>query len=58
MGLIKKIVELWAETNWIRTINKEQRKFERLQDATNRQRYVVEKLTTEFLKRYPPPKGD
>ncbi len=53
MELLKRIFDLWAETNWIKTIQKERRKLERLQDATERQKYVVHKLTDEFLKRYP-----
>ena len=54
MELLKRMLTLWVETRWIKTIKKEQRKLERMQDAANRQRYVVNGLTAEFLKRYPP----
>lgn len=51
--LIKKIFDLWVETNWIKTITKEERKLERLQDAAKRQAFVVDRLRKEFLKIYP-----
>ena len=53
MGLFKRIIDLWYESNWIKTIQKEKRKLERLEDATKRQKFVVDRLTIEFLKRYP-----
>lgn len=52
MNLLKKIFELWVKTNWIKTIDKEQRKLERLEDETRRQRYVVKEMASEYLKRY------
>lgn len=52
--LLKKVFELWVETNWMKTIMKEERKLERLQDATKRQEHVVNALRKEFLNRYPP----
>lgn len=51
--LLKKIFDLWVETNWIKTIQKEERKLERLQDAAKRQSHVVDRLRKEFLKTYP-----
>lgn len=54
MELLKRIFALWVETNWIKTIEQERRKLERMQDAEKRQRYVVDALIREFLKRYPP----
>ena len=53
MELLKRIFALWVETNWIKTIQKEERKLERLEDATKRQKYVVRKLTEAFLEKYP-----
>ena len=52
--LLKKVFELWVETNWMKTIMKEERKLERLQDATKKQEHVVNALRKEFLNRYPP----
>lgn len=51
--LLKKIYDLWVETNWIKMLQKEERKLERLQDATKRQEFVVDSLRKEFLKTYP-----
>lgn len=51
--LLKKIYDLWVETNWIKMLQKEERKLERLQDATKRQAFVVDSLRKEFLKTYP-----
>ena len=53
MNLLKKIFSLWVQTNWIKTLNKEQRKLERLEDKTRRQRFVLNELSNEYLKRYP-----
>lgn len=54
MELLKRIFALWAETNWIKTIQKEERKLERLEDAAKRQKYVVHKLREAFCEKYPP----
>lgn len=53
MNLLKKIFSLWVQTNWIKTINKEQRKLRRLEEKISRQRFVVNELYNEYLKRYP-----
>ena len=54
MELLKRIFALWTETNWIKTLQKEERKLERLEDAAKRQKYVVLKLREAFLEKYPP----
>ena len=54
MELLKRIFELWVKTIWIKTIQKEERKLERLEDAANRQKYVVRKLREAFLEECPP----
>ena len=60
MNLFERTLSLWAQTNWIKTIQKEQRKLERLLDAVERKKYVVNSLKKEYLKRYPkqPAEGD
>lgn len=50
--LFKRIFDLWVETNWIKIITKQERKLERLKDATNRQEFVVEHLRKKFLEIY------
>lgn len=53
MELLKKMLALWVETRWLKTIDKEQRKLERMQNAAKEQRHVVIRLTEEYFKRYP-----
>ena len=51
--LLKKVVDLWARTNWIKTIRKEERALERAKDDVKRHEYVLNHLRKEFLKLYP-----
>ena len=53
MGLFNEVINLWAKTNWLKTIKKEQRKLERMIDAVERQRFVTDNLVKEYFKRYP-----
>lgn len=53
MELISRAFSLWCQINWLREIDKAQRKLERLQDEAKRQRYVVARLKAKYLELYP-----
>ena len=53
IDLLEKVIDLWARTNWIKVIRKEERALERAKDDVKRHEYVLNHLRNEFLKLYP-----
>ena len=50
--LLRKVVDLWARTNWIKVIKKEERALERAKDDVKRHEFVLNHLRNEYLKLY------
>ena len=50
--LLKQWFELSAKMRWLKTINKENDKYRKLEEKRNRQLYVVNALIKEYQKRY------
>ena len=50
--LLKRRFELWVKMRWLKTIDKEVRKRQKLSSKYHRQEYVVEKLVNEYNKLY------
>ena len=51
--LFERIIDIWARTNWIKVIRKEERALERAKDDVARHEYVLKRLKQEFSKTYP-----
>lgn len=51
--LFLRILDIWARTNWIKVIRKEERALARAKDDVERHEYVLNHLRREFLKAYP-----
>lgn len=53
IDLLERILDLWARSNWINVIRKEERALNRAKDDVARHEYVLKHLRNEFLKLYP-----
>lgn len=51
--LLNKVIDLWARTNWIKVIKKEERALERAKDDVKRHEFVLDHLRKEYLELYP-----
>ena len=51
--LIKKRFDIWVRMRWLKTIEKETDKRNKLYEKYNRQQYVVSNLVQEFCALYP-----
>lgn len=51
--LIKERFDLWCKMNWLRTIDREYKKFEKYHNKTMRSKYVIEKLVERYNELYP-----
>lgn len=57
--MIKESFDRWDKLRWLRMIEKESRKGQKLYDKYQRKVYVVNRLLEEYVKRFPrPPKGE
>lgn len=50
--LLKRRFELWIKMRWLKTIDKEVRKRQKLSSKYHKQEYVVEQLVKEYNKLY------
>ena len=50
--LLKRRFELFVKMRWLKTINKETDKYQKLTEKSNRQLYVVNELIKEYQKIY------
>jgi hypothetical protein len=50
--LLKESFELFCKKNWLRTIDKECGKYDKLKSKLNRQRYVVNALVKRYKELY------
>lgn len=53
IDLIASTFDLWVKMRWLKGIDKELRKRDKLWERYKRQRYVVNEMYKEFCKRYP-----
>ena len=51
--LIKKSFDLWVKMRWLKMIEKETKKRDKLWSRYNRQKYVVSELLKEYFELYP-----
>lgn len=51
--LIKKSFDLWVRMRWLKIIEKETKKRDKLLSRYNRQKYVVSELLKEYFELYP-----
>lgn len=51
--LIKKSFDLWVKMRWLKMIEKETKKRDKLWSRYNRQEYVVSELLKEYFELYP-----
>ncbi len=51
--LIKKSFDLWVKMRWLKIIEKETKKRDKLLSRYNRQKYVVSELLKEYFELYP-----
>ena len=51
-GLLKRSFDLWVKKRWLKTIEKETDKCNRLSKKLFRQKYVVNALLDEYMKIY------
>lgn len=52
MGLLKQSFELFVKNRWIKTIDKECDKYNKIKSTLYRQQYVVNSLLAEYKKKY------
>ena len=50
--LLKQSFELFIKNRWLKTIDKECDKYNKIKNKLSRQQYVVNSLLTEYKKRY------
>lgn len=53
MKLLKKIIDIWAESNWIKTIEAERKKLEKAKAQVARHKFILDELLTEYFRLYP-----
>lgn len=51
--MIKKSFDLWVRMRWLKIIEKETKKRDKLLSRYNRQKYVVSEMLKEYFKLYP-----
>lgn len=50
--LLKKSFELFCKNNWLKTIDKECNKYNKLKSKLNRQQYVINALVKSYIELY------
>ena len=50
--LLKRLFELFAKNRWLKTIDKECDKYNKIKSKLSRQQYVVNSLLAEYKKKY------